>query len=132
MVEKSKYDIIGASHALNGICLALKTEKNLKIDLVIAVAVLAAAYLLSVSKTELFLLIIAIGIVISAELFNTAIEKVVDLVCIDILKNQLQRDEYNAFAKAAKDIAAGAVLVTAIMAAAIGLIIFIPKIYILF
>lgn len=97
-----------------------------------AAAVLITAYLLSVSKTELLLLVIAICLVLTAELMNTAIEKVVDLVCIDILKDQLHQEEYNHFAKAAKDIAAGAVLITALISALIGLIIFIPKLYALF
>lgn len=97
-----------------------------------AAAVLITAYLLSVSKTELLLLVIAICLVLTAELMNTAIEKAVDLVCIDILKDQLHQEEYNHFAKAAKDIAAGAVLITALISALIGLIIFIPKLYALF
>ncbi len=97
-----------------------------------AAAVLITAYLLSVSKTELLLLVIAICLVLTAELMNTAIEKVVDLVCIDILKDQLHQEEYNHFAKAAKDIAAGAVFITALISALIGLIIFIPKLYALF
>ena len=75
---------------------------------------------------------IAICLVLSAEMMNTALEKVVDLICIDILKDHLQLSEYNNLAKLAKDIAAGSVLVTAIMAIIIGLVIFIPKIYALF
>lgn len=117
---------------MNGIWYALKTEKNLKVDLVITVAVIIAAYLLSVSKVELLLLVIAICLVLSAEMMNTAIEKVVDLICIDILKEHLQLREFNTLAKLAKDIAAGSVLVTAVMAAIIGLVIFIPKVYALF
>ncbi|MDF2514065.1 MAG: dagK [Herbinix sp.] len=97
-----------------------------------AILVLIAAFLLSVSKAELILLLLTISLVLSAEMMNTAIEKVVDLICIDILKNQLLMEEYNNFAKLAKDIAAGAVLITAIMAAIIGFIIFLPKIYALF
>ncbi len=69
--KKSKYDIIGAKYALHGIWYAFKTEKNLKIDLFAAVAVLFAAYLLSVSKTEFLLLVIAICLVLTAELMNT-------------------------------------------------------------
>ena len=130
--KKSKYDIIGAKYALNGIWSALKTERNFKIDLWAAAAVLTAAYLLSVSKTEFLLLVIAICLVLTAELMNTAIEKVGDLVCIDILKEQLHQEEYNHFAKAAKDIAAGAALIAALTSALIGLIIFIPKLYALF
>jgi undecaprenol kinase len=84
---------------------------------------------MSVSKVELLLLVIAICLVLSAEMMNTAIEKVVDLICIDILKEQLQLKEFNYLAKIAKDVAAGSVLVTAVMAAIIGLVIFIPKIY---
>ena len=74
--------------------------------------------ILKISKIEWIICIILFGLVISAELMNTAIENVVDLVTME--KNQK--------AKIAKDVAAGAVLVTAISSAIIGFIIFLPKI----
>ena len=66
----------------------------------------------------LIIIILAMGIVLSAELINTAIERTVDLVTKD----------YEELAKVAKDAAAGAVLVSSIFVAIIGIIIFLPKI----
>jgi undecaprenol kinase len=75
--------------------------------------------LLKLTMTEWLVLVLTIGFVIVAELLNTAIEYTVDMVC---------GKTYNELAKYSKDIAAGATLIAAIIAAIIGCIIFIPKI----
>ena len=106
-------------YAFNGIFTSFKTEKNMKIHLIIAILVVVLGFVLKISKIEWIICTVVISIVISAELFNTAIETVVDMITI----------EKNEKAKIAKDVSAGAVLITAIGAAIIGLIIFIPKIY---
>lgn len=80
--------------------------------------VIIAGVILRINTTEWSIVLILFGLVISLELINTAIENVVDLVT----------EEYNEKAKNAKDIAAGAVLFSAIIAAIIGFIIFLPKI----
>ena len=80
--------------------------------------VIIAGVILKINTTEWSIVLILCGLVISLELINTAIENAVDLVT----------EEYNEKAKNAKDIAAGAVLFSAIIAAIIGFIIFLPKI----
>jgi diacylglycerol kinase len=100
-----------------GITTALKTELHLRVHAVTAVLVVLAGWLLHISSTEWMFVLICMGGVITAELFNTAIEKLVDLVSPD----------YNRQAGFIKDVAAGAVLVSAIIAALVGLFIFIPK-----
>ena len=70
--------------------------------------------------------------VIFAELINTAIEKIVDLVCIDIIRDSLGKSENNDRAMFIKDVSAGAVLATTLMAVLVGALIFIPKIQSLF
>ena len=107
-------------YALSGIKSAFKTEQNMKIHLLIMEIVILMALILNISFNEWLIVLICFMVVISSELFNTALEKCVDLASPN--KNEI--------AKLAKDISAGAVLITAIFAAIIGIIIFLPKIII--
>ena len=100
-----------------GIFGAIKSERNVKIDIVAAILVVVCGFVFKINITEWLICLILIALVISAELMNTAIEAVVDMYT----------REKNPLAKKAKDIAAGSVLITAIMSAVIGGIIFIPK-----
>lgn len=107
------------SYAFKGIKMAFgKGELNIKIHIIVAFATIIASYLFSISMLEWTIVIGCIGIVIAAEIFNTAIEKIVDFIS----------PEWNPKAGAIKDIAAGAVLVVSIAAALIGILIFLPKI----
>ncbi len=108
--------------ALEGIVAGIRRERNLRIHLVFAVVVPFVALMLKASPTELALLVLAIAAVIAAELFNAALEATVDLVTL----------ETRPLAKAAKDTAAGAVLVLSIGAAVIGLIVLAPRAMALF
>ena len=105
-------------YAIEGIISSFKTERNMKIHVLAMIVVIALGLFFKLNKVEWCFIIIAIASVISAELFNTAIETVVDMVS----------PERNPKAKLAKDIAAGAVLVVAIGSAIIGFIIFGPQI----
>ena len=105
-------------YAFDGICTGIKEEQNMKIHITIMILVIIFGIMLKISKMEWIICIILFGLVISMELINTAIENTVDLVT----------KEKNEQAKIAKDVAAGAVLVSAITSAIIGLIIFVPKI----
>ena len=109
-------------YAIEGIISSFKTERNMKIHVFAMIIVIALGFFFKLDKVEWCFIIIAIASVISAELFNTAIETVVDIVS----------PERNPKAKLAKDIAAGAVLVVAICAAIIGFIVFGPKVINLF
>lgn len=103
-------------YAIQGFFSAFKTEKNMKIHTLAMFIVIALGIWLKLNPIEWCLIVVAIVIVISAELFNTAIETVVDMIS----------PEKNEKAKIAKDISAAAVLTVAIGAAIIGIIIFIP------
>lgn len=109
-------------YAFDGIYTGIKEEQNMKIHITIMILVIIFGIMLKISKTEWIICIILFGLVISMELINTAIENTVDLIT----------KEKNEQAKIAKDVAAGAVLVSAIASAIIGLIIFVPKILLIF
>ena len=105
-------------YAVQGFMQAFKSEKNMKIHVLIAFLVILAGIIFKISVIEWIICLALIGVVISAELFNTAIETTVDLAM----------PERNEKAKIAKDVSASAVLILAISSAIIGLIIFLPKI----
>ena len=90
----------------------------MKIHCLAMLCVVAAGFFMKISMTEWCICLILFGLILSLELVNTAVEAVVDLVT----------EEKKPLAKIAKDTAAGAVLIAAIMAAGVGLIIFVPKI----
>ncbi len=102
--------------ALSGLWYCLCTQRNMQAHLGVAVAVLVAAWLLKLSRLEWVLVLFAISLVVVAEMFNTALERTVDLFV----------DTYHPLARLAKHIAAGAVLVSALNAAAVGVLIFLP------
>lgn len=104
-------------YAFQGIITSFQREKNMKIHIFIMLAVILAGIIFKISKIEWLICILLFALVIAGELFNTAIETVVDMITT----------EKNEKAKIAKDVAAGAVLVLAIASAMIGLILFIPK-----
>lgn len=104
--------------AIKGIQKFFQEEPNARIHLLITVAVFIAAAYLRVSRTEFALLVIVMGMVWVSEIFNTAIERIMDFIYPD-------HDEK---IETIKDLSAAAVLVSAIIAAAVGLIVFIPKI----
>lgn len=116
---KNKKIMNSFKYALEGITNSFKSERNMRIHVVIMILVILAGIILKINKIEWMICILLFSIVVSGELFNTAIETIVDMVM----------PEKNEKAKIAKDISAGAVLVLAIGAAIIGLIIFIPKIW---
>ena len=120
MDKKNKKIINSFKYAFSGIFLSFKQERNMKIHVFAMILVILFGIILKINTFEWIICIILFGIVISAELFNTAIETIVDMVMPEI----------NEKAKIAKDVSAGAVLINAIAAAIIGLIIFLPKIII--
>lgn len=117
-VDNSKF-VKAFGYAYHGWQRGLK-ERNLKIELIVALCVLSAAIFFQISSVEWLIIIFLIGIVISAELFNTAIEEVCNIISV---KLNLHYPDTTV----PRDLAAGAVLVVAVVAAFIGLIIFIPK-----
>jgi diacylglycerol kinase (ATP) len=102
------------NNAAEGVVHALRTQRNLWIHFTVAAAVLVAAIGFGVSKLELIVLLLAITFVLVAELVNTAIEAAVDVASTS----------FDPMAKLAKDMAAGAVLIAALNAVAVGYLVF--------
>ena len=97
-------------HAYDGIISAVRTQRNMRFHVLAAVAVLLLGLLLGVSGLELAMLVLTIVVVFVVEMLNTALEFVVDLVT----------SEYHPLAKLAKDVSAGAVLVSSVGAVLVG------------
>jgi len=104
------------NQAWRGMIYTVRTQKHMQFHVVAGISVLLFAWWSRVSRFEWLILILAIGSVIGAEVMNSAIETVVDMA----------QPNYHPLAGMAKDVAAGAVLVTAIQAAVIGMIVFAP------
>ena len=117
MSDKKKS--IGFKHAWDGILVVLKSERNFRIHLLIGSIVLLLGCALNLSLGKWFAIILVIGLVLVAEMFNTAIERMLDYLNPSIHPS----------AKMIKDIAAGTVLISAMAAVIIGMIIFIPELY---
>jgi diacylglycerol kinase len=110
---------IGFDHAWDGLRFAFVNHPNFKFHLVIAMLVMSLGYYLEISKLEWLFLVFAIVLGLVVEMVNTAIEAVVDLVT----------EEWRLSAKIAKDVASGAMLVTAVGTAVVGLMVLGPKIF---
>ncbi|KJD42059.1 diacylglycerol kinase [Paenibacillus polymyxa] len=101
-------------YAAEGVVYALRTQVNMRIHAVVALLVIVAGLTLRISRLDWLFVCMAIAIVMVAELINTAVEAAVDLISPDI----------HPLAKAAKDTAAGAVLLAAVFAVIIGIFVF--------
>lgn len=111
--------ILSFGFAFQGLITFFKTQHNAWIHLLATIVVIIAGFVLRVNHSEWCWLIVSIALVFMTEMFNTAIEFLTDLVS----------PQFHPLAKKVKDVAAGAVLIAAIAAVAIGLIIFIPKLF---
>ena len=100
----------------------MSEEHNARIHLFVTLLVLIVSVYLKISISEWIAIILVIGFVFSMEIINSSIENIADFIC----------KENNESIKKIKDLSAAAVLVSAIMAIVIGLIIFLPKIFVLF
>jgi diacylglycerol kinase (ATP) len=102
------------NYAVQGLVHVLRTHRNMRIHFMVAVLVLVAALVLGVSKLELIGLLLSIAFVLIAEMVNSAIEGAIDVATTS----------FDPMAKLAKDIAAGAVLIAAVNAIAVGYLVF--------
>jgi diacylglycerol kinase len=105
-------------NAFNGMKYFFLHERNGKIQLCAAAAVVALAVGLGVSTTDWIALLVCIAMVLGLEMMNSALEKLSDLV----------QEDYHPVIKIVKDVSAAAVLLASIIAAIIGCIVFLPKI----
>ena len=104
-------------YALKGIILLVATEASIKVQVVIAIVMTVAGFVVGLTSTEWILQLLAIGLVLVAESANTAIEKLSDFI----------HKDYHKDIGFIKDIAAGAPAFAAIIAIIIGFIIYLPK-----
>jgi diacylglycerol kinase len=115
---KHKNSIISSFKvALKGLKIAFISEKNIKIHSIIALLTLILSFICQLSTIEIAIILLCIGIVISLELINTALESFLNLYST----------QYNSTIKNIKDIAAASVLFISTIAFTIGCVIFIPK-----
>ena len=106
-------------YALDGVKYALVTQQNTRIHALFTIAVIVIGFLLQITKVEWITLFLTIGLVWMAELFNTAIEALVDLIS----------PEHHDTAKICKDVSAGSVAVSALISTLVGLLIFGPPLW---
>lgn len=102
------------NYAFEGILYAFKTQRNMKIHFGVTIAVLAISLFFDLTRVEILLLFSTISMVIITEMINTSIETAIDLIT----------DKYHVFAKIAKNVAAGAVLIASINAVIVAYLIF--------
>ena len=107
------------AYAFRGISTAFKGELNLRFHCASAILVIASGFYFKVTRIEFCVLLICCGLVISAEIFNTAIETLTNLVS----------PAESEMARKTKDMAAAGVLIAVIASMVVGMVIFIPKIF---
>jgi len=111
---RSRSLVSSFNHAIDGIVYTLRTQRNMRIHIGLAIVVLFASMFFRISRVEFLVVLLTIVFVIGTELVNTAVEATIDVAT----------EGYDPVAKVAKDVAAGAVLVSAIGSAVVGYVIF--------
>ena len=106
-------------HALSGLLTAWREETNFKIEIACGIVVILAAFVLHISRIELVVVALLIGFVLATEALNTALEEFCDMV----------KSEHDPHVAKIKDLAAAAVLLASLAALAVGVIIFVPKLF---
>ncbi|WMJ82305.1 diacylglycerol kinase [Clostridium sp. MB40-C1] len=114
IIRRVKKLVDSFNYAIEGMIYSVRTQRNMKIHMVAALVVLSACFFYDLSKIELLIITITITMVLVCEMLNTAIECTIDATT----------NYYHPLAKIAKNVAAGAVLVSAINALLVGYIIF--------
>ncbi|HEU0193013.1 MAG TPA: diacylglycerol kinase [Gaiellales bacterium] len=102
------------NYAFEGVIYVVRTQRNMRVHFVIAVLVLLLGVLLGVTRFELLALMVSVSFVLVAEMLNTALEKAIDVAT----------NSFDPVARAAKDVAAGAVLIAAVNAIFVGYVVF--------
>ena len=102
------------NYAFEGIIYVVRTQRNMRVHFVVALSVLPIGVALGVTRFELLALLLSVSFVLIAEMFNTALEKAIDVAT----------NSFDPLARTAKDVAAGAVLVAAVNATFVGYLVF--------
>lgn len=122
MIKKESFFVNrlkSVGYAFKGAILLLKTEASIKIQFVIAILVTIAGFYFKISNTEWIVQMLSIGLVMSIEGLNTAIEEIANFI----------HPEHHNKIGLIKDIAAGAVFIASVFAVITGLVIYLPKIF---
>ena len=114
--------IAGFGYAFSGLWYTLRTQRNARVHVFMAILAMLLGIVLHISAVEFAIVFVAITGVFISEMFNTVLE-----LCID-----LASPDYHSLAKIAKDVSAGAVLLSAILSVVIGLLVFTPHLWLLF
>lgn len=122
-ISKNKTFLESLKHALTGIRTVMEEERNMKYHVSFGVFAIILSFIFKLNQMEWLFILLAIFFVLVTEIINTSFENLVDLVT---------DRTYHELAKKVKDMAAGAVLLSAVFASITGMIIFIPKIWHLF
>ncbi len=122
-IGKNKYFYQSIEFALTGIRTVFQDERNMRSHLLAGVITIFLGFIFQLNKWEWLWILLCIFLVVAMEIINTAFENVVDMVT-DF--------HFHSIGKKIKDMAAGAVLITALFAVLVGCIIFLPKIFQLF
>ncbi len=115
-MSRLKRHTISFKHAFDGVIYTLRTQPNFQVHVFFAILATITGFYLGISRAEWAVIIFVIGLVLVAEMVNTSIEAVVDL----------HTEKFHELAKVSKDVSAGMVLVTAIIAVITGILIFLP------
>jgi undecaprenol kinase/diacylglycerol kinase (ATP) len=110
------------SYAFNGLKILIREEHNARVHLLAALVVIAAGFFFQISSNDWLAIVLSIGLVISAEAMNSAIENIADFIS----------PERNDAIKRIKDLGAAAVLICVLTAVVVGLMVFLPKVFLLF
>jgi diacylglycerol kinase len=117
MLTRIRKHTVSFKHALDGIVHTFKTQPNFRFHTIAAVSMILMGIYFEINYLEWLVLLFTFNMVFVAEMINTTVESMVDLITLE------QRLD----AKIAKDVSAGMVLISALLAVAIGLFIFLPK-----
>lgn len=118
MLNRLRAHKVSFKHAFDGFIHNIKTQPNFRFHLIATICVVLLGIYFNISTTEWLIVVFTVNMVLVAEMINTAIEAMVDLITLE------RRED----AKVAKDVSAAMVLVSATLAVIVGLILFLPKI----
>ena len=114
-------------YAIKGFIHCIKNERNFRIHVIVAILVIGIALFLELSTYEYILILLAVALVLICEMINTAIERTID--AITECSVDCETEKLDGLRKVAKDVAAGAVLISAWFAVCVGVIIFGERVF---
>ncbi|MBC6388032.1 diacylglycerol kinase family protein [Lactobacillus kunkeei] len=120
VVRKNRSFVESFKHAFDGLVILCKTERNFRFHLIASLVVVIMSFVLKIDLSQWVWILLAIFMVLIAEVVNTLCESIVNLIV---------GNKYDEIAKKAKDVAAAGVVIASIFAAIIGLLVYVPIIF---